>query len=268
MITSVQNPKIKYIRSLVSGSKSRTKEQAFVVEGVRLAEEAVQTGINPLIGIYNAGLSDRGMELINQFRKKEVPIEEVTPEIMSSISDTKTPQGILLVLPFLSPPIPAPMDLIIILDQIRDPGNLGTILRTASAAGVQFIALSPGSVDLYSPKVVRSSMGAIFRIPCQELSWEIIKSLVEENGMTGLLAAADGEEAVFDIDLKKPTAIFIGSEAHGAGDQARKIAEKKVNIPMPGQAESLNAAIATSVFCFEAVRQRHNSGESSRSSNH
>jgi RNA methyltransferase, TrmH family len=161
---------------------------------------------------------------------------------------------VLAVLGMVERPFPPNPTLILILDSIRDPGNLGTILRTAAAAGVAGVWLGPGCVDAYNPKVVRSSMGALLRLPLAGGSWPEIAASAEK--LTVYLAAADGERVYTAVDWTEPAALIIGSEASGAGRQAHQLAHERISIPIKRHTESLNAAVAGAVILFEAVRQR------------
>jgi TrmH family RNA methyltransferase len=152
--------------------------------------------------------------------------------------------------------IPERLDFLILLDGLRDPGNLGTILRCASAAGAQAVGITPGSVDAFSPKVLRAGMGAHFHLPVLELDWEMITQLVRQHHLQLFLAAAGQGKPFYEQDLTQPLALVIGGEAAGASQQAYRLAHTPLHIPMPGQAESLNAASAAAVLIFEVVRQR------------
>lgn len=187
----------------------------------------------------------------------ETALWQVSPEVMAALADTVTPQGIAAVLPMAQPDAAQARvaGFLLVLDNLRDPGNLGTILRTAQAAGVDAVALSAGCVDLYSPKVVRAGMGAHFRLavlPGQ--SWDEIAALAA--GKQVLLADLQGTLTPWQVDWRHPTALIIGNEAHGAGPEARALAQQAVRLPMEADMESLNAAIAAAVFMFEAQRQR------------
>lgn len=182
---------------------------------------------------------------------------QVSPEVMQTLADTVTPQGIAAVVPMAVPDVARAREagLLLILDNLRDPGNLGTVLRTARAAGVEAVALSAGCVDLYAPKVVRAGMGAHFGLavlPGQ--TWAELALLAA--GRQVLLADADGEWTPWQVNWRRPTALIIGNEAHGAGPEARALAQRGVRLPMEADMESLNAAIAAAVFMFEAQRQR------------
>jgi len=224
VITSPSNPKIQYVRALAR-RRTRQRERRFIAEGVRLLEEALRAGTVPALVFFTG-----------------------------SMSDTQTPQGILAVLPF--PQIAPPPDpsLLLIVDGMRDPGNLGTLLRTAEAAGVQEVFLAPGTVDLYNPKVVRGAMGAHFRLPIRAQDWAEIADAA--SGMQVLLADVRGEQVYDSVDWRVPSALIVGGEAEGASVRARELAVTRVSIPMRGGTESLNAAVAAAIILFEAARQR------------
>lgn len=253
MITSSQNPKLKLVRSLMGRAKERREESAFVVEGVRLVEEAVSAGWNFRFALYADGLSERGNNLLEQLKGKDMEVDEVAGDLLQKLSDTETPQGILAVLEFTDLPIPDALDFILIPDQIRDPGNLGTLLRTAAAAGVQSVLFPPDTTDAFAPKALRAGMGAHFRLPTRSLTWEEIKTHTRD--MDVYIADMDGTSC-WETDLHKPLALVIGGEAEGASDEAQRLANGRISIPMSGRVESLNAGVAGSVLMFEVVRQR------------
>lgn len=255
MISSAQNPKIKLVRALLGRAKERREAGAFVVDGVRLVEEAVNSNWGFRFVLYDASLNERGSSLIEHLLSQEVEVEEVSEGLMKSLSDTETPQGILAVLTDARLPLPDSPNFILIPDQIRDPGNLGTLLRTAAAAGAQGVLLPPETTDAFAPKVLRSGMGAHFRLPIQSMKWEKIRREIE--ALQVFLADMDGISC-WETDLHEPLALIVGSEAEGASDDARKLATQKISIPMSGDIESLNAGVAGSVLMFEVVRQRSN----------
>jgi TrmH family RNA methyltransferase len=259
MITSLQNPRIKEIRLLNSGSKHRRKAGLFVAEGVRLLEEALGAGSIPELVIYTEDLDQRGKLVVDSFQALPAPCELVSPEVLQSASDTETPQGILAVLPILSPALPPHPDLIVILDAIRDPGNLGTLMRSCLAAGADGMLLGPGTVDPYSPKVVRAGMGAHFKLPVQRTSWKGISRLTKNLNL--YLAEMEGGQCLWDLDLSEPLGIILGGEAHGAGQKAHQLSDQQLHIPMDSDSDSLNAAVAGAVILFEIKRQRIHAGE-------
>jgi TrmH family RNA methyltransferase len=256
MITSSTNPKIKLIRQLQQSSRTRNEAKAFVIEGIRLAEEALASGWPVQLVLYTNELSERGREVLNGFIQSGAPTEEVHPSLLRLASDTPTPQGLLAVLRRAELPLPAALDFFILLDGLRDPGNLGTILRCASAAGAQAVGLTPGSVDVFSPKVMRAGMGAHFHLPVVELDWETITRIVDQHHLRVFLATSSQGASCFEQDLTQPLALIIGGEADGASQEAYRLAHATLRIPMPGRAESLNAASAAAVLMFEVVRQR------------
>jgi RNA methyltransferase, TrmH family len=256
MITSKDNPKIKQVRALQADSKTRREAGAFVVEGVRLVEEALASGWPARWVIYTDGLDPRGQAVVTGYTQQGAQGEQVTSQVMRSVSDTESPQGILAVLEARALLLSAVQNFIFIPDGVRDPGNLGTMLRTAGAAGVQSVLLPPCSVDPYSPKVLRAAMGAHFRLPLHSVEWDEIERIIKRAGLMVYLADSGGGEAYTRIDWRAPLALIVGGEAAGAGPEARALAAQKVFIPMPGGGESLNVATAAAILLFEAVRQR------------
>ncbi len=256
LITSMNNSKVKLVRSLQERSKNRKDEGAFVAEGIRLVEEAISVRWPIEFILYDETLSDRGRQLVNDMRDEgNVNISEITPSLMADISDTKTPQGILAVLKREALLLPAQPNFIVIADQIRDPGNMGTLLRTTEAVGGDGVILPPGTVDAFSPKVVRSGMGAHFHLPIQQKSWEEIKHYLDD--IPVFLAESGDGIPLWEADLTQPCALLIGGEAFGASQQGASITAHKITIPMRGRAESLNAAIAAGILMAEVMRQRY-----------
>ena len=255
MIISVANEKVKYVRSLYR-RRVRYRERHFVIEGVRLVEEAFRAGIVPALLFYSEGVDSTpgGRELLVEMQKVEAPAFAVSEKVMKALADTVSPQGVLAVVPFVELDPPPSLSLALVVDRLRDPGNLGSILRSANAAGVEQVILAPKTVDPYNPKVVRGAMGAHFRLPIVALNWpEIAEALA---GVQVLLADVRAEQAYYEVDWTRPSALVIGGEAHGASQEARELAVATITIPMLGGAESLNAAMAASVILFEAARQR------------
>lgn len=257
MITSRRNPKIKHIRKLNAGARYRTQSGAYAVEGIRILEEAQGSNINPEWVIYTEDLDQRGERLLEGYRGKQIPCEPVTPEVLEAASDTKTPQGVLGIFPLVSPPLPSNPNLLVILDALSDPGNLGTLMRTSLAAGADGLLLAPGTVDPFSPKVVRAAMGAHFKLPIRVAGWTEIGQLTQ--GLSLFLAEMENGTSLWETDLTGPVGIILGSEAHGPSEKARKLASQAIHIPMTSSIESLNAAIAGAVLLFEVNRQRRKS---------
>jgi len=221
---------------------------------VRLVEEALAANWPFRFVLVGENLSERGRALVANLQSHRVEVEIVANDLMQSVSETETSQGILAVLDQSQLPIPRSLSFALILDQIRDPGNLGTLLRTASAAGVQVVFLPPETVDAFAPKVVRAGMGAHFRIPIHPLTWDRIRTCTR--GLIIHLAEMEGAVPCWQADFLSPLALIVGGEADGASQVAREMASSRVSIPMPGQAESLNAAAAGAILMFEVLRQR------------
>jgi len=255
MITSSQNSKIKLVRALLGRAKERREANAFVVEGVRLVEEAANGDWRFEIALYDESLSDRGRLVVERLRSHAIEVEEISESLMQSLSETDTPQGILAVVEISNLPISNSLNFVLIPDQIRDPGNLGTLLRTAAATGVQAVLLPPETTDAFAPKVLRSGMGAHFRLPIHSMIWDEIEQMIKSANLQMYLADINGKSC-WETDLRQPLALIIGGEAEGASEQARNLANERISIPMAGNVESLNAAVAGSVLMFEVVRQR------------
>jgi len=260
MITSVHNSKVVAIRKLQTQAKARREGQAFAIEGVRLAEEALGGGWEAQLVLFTDQLDERGKVVLDGFAARGVPVEQVTEAVMKVISETETTQGILVILGLHPLPIPTNLDFVLILDGLRDPGNLGTILRTAAAAGVQTVLLAPRCADAFAPKVLRAGMGAHFRLPIHQPGWNGITRILRGPGSKQRVYLADSAAGIpyYQADFHSPAALIIGGEAGGAGPESFSLADERVHIPTPGDSESLNAAIAASILIFEVVRQRGN----------
>lgn len=254
VITSAHNPRIQRLRQLAGRSKERRQEAAFLVEGVRLVEEALAGGWVFDFVLYDASLSQRGRSLLESLRRLGVDVEEASEGLLASSAATENPQGLLGVVRWQELPLPERPDFVLVLDQLRDPGNLGSLLRSASAAGVQAAYLSPGCADAFSPKVVRAAMGALFRLPIRDLDWERMPD--ELAGLSWKLADMDQGTTVWQADLCQPMVLVIGGEAEGASAAARQHCSETLCIPMQPGSESLNAAAAGAVLMLEVRRQR------------
>jgi len=256
-ITSIHNPRIQTIRALLNRREERRERGWFVAEGVRLVEEGVQAGWQAVMAVYSADLSPRGQALLPALAARGAEVFEVPSSLLKQVSDTETPQGILTVFVRRPCATPDPLDFVVIADNLRDPGNLGTLLRSAAAAGAQMVWLTPGTVDAFSPKVLRAGMGAHFRLPVQEVSLEWLKDFRSAHpAMQFYLAEAETGIPCWEADLTQPLALVIGGEAEGASPAMRDLVDECLTIPMPGKSESLNAAVAAGILLFEVVRQR------------
>lgn len=256
MITSSSNAKIKWLQSLLKKSKNRKEEKLFTIEGIRLFQETPKELIQE---IYVAESAENNL----QSRLSGLKYEVVSDNIFAMISDTKTPQGILAVVKqpqHTLQEILKEKALLLILEDLQDPGNLGTIMRTAEGAGVDGILMTKGCVDIYNPKVVRSTMGSIYRMPFvyledEEQFLEVFRQLKEKQ-ITTYGAALMESKDYCEYSYKKGTAFVIGNEGNGLSERALGLCERYVRIPMCGQLESLNAAMAAGILVYEAFRQR------------
>lgn len=256
MITSVSNNRIKEILNLKKKAKARRESGLFIIEGTRMAEETPE---HLLKDIY----------VSESYLKKEIhskllsehPYEIVSDKVFSQLSDTVTPQGILCVVRqpkyTLEDMTKGEAPLLLVLENLQDPGNLGTIVRTGEGAGVSGILLTKDAVDIYNPKVVRSTMGAIYRVPFlyMEDIETILKQLQQKN-ITTYAAHLEKSECYDSYEYRTGTAFIIGNEGNGLSEKALEKADKRLFIPMCGQVESLNAAVAASLLVYEAARQR------------
>jgi TrmH family RNA methyltransferase len=254
VITSPTNARVQWIRSLQRKRRARQQEGLFVVEGTRLGEEALRAGLLPALVVHAPDLDERSSTLVHTFARRGAPILSVSERVMAACASTENPQGVLAVVPVPALPLPAPLTLAVVADGISDPGNLGTLLRTARACGVEAMFLSPSTVDAYNPKVVRSAMGAHFHVPLiHESDEEIVGRL---GGLKAWVAEARGGLSYDQLAARDPLALVIGQEAHGPSAFGRSHAAGSVSIPLAGGVESLNAAIAAAVILFEVRRQR------------
>ena len=201
--------------------------------------------------------------LASEAQRLGARIKPVTAPVMAALSDTVTPSGVLAVVPMPECLLPQPLTWALILDRLRDPGNLGTILRSAAAVGVECVMCTKGTVDAFNPKVVRAGMGAHWALRlCVDQPWSQIEPALED--LQVLLAVPRDGRRFWDVDWLRPTALIIGGEAEGAGTKAAHLATDRVTIPMREVTESLNAAVAASILLFEAARQRSTTGAMDR----
>ncbi|MEP6984334.1 MAG: RNA methyltransferase [Chloroflexota bacterium] len=250
MITSIQNEKVKLAKTLQGAAKVRRKEGLIVLEGARLVRDAMLAGNKASFLLTTTAFYDEAV--FGLARAHGVELLEVDEAVMQHVSDTQQPQGILGVFPMPKAALPDPLHHVLILDSIRDPGNLGTILRTAAAAGVDVVLLSPTCADPYNPKALRGGMGAHFRVALANMEWAQIEAAC--SGKAVYMADGAGDTLYDETDWSTDWALIIGSEAHGAGDDARKLASNLIRIPMAADTESLNAAVATGVILFYATK--------------
>ncbi len=260
VIASTTNETVKYVRSLHRRS-TRYQERAFIAEGVRAVEEGLRAGIQPAFLFCTPAVVDlpRVCSILSFAEQRGARIKAVSEPVMAAMADTVTPSGLLAVFPMLPFSAPSPLTWALVLDGLHDPGNLGTILRSALAARVELVVTTAGTVDVYSPKVVRAAMGAHFRLNLLvDAPWTAIEHTL--HGLHVLVAAPRQGTPYWQVDWRQPTVLLIGGEAEGVGPEAGSMATGHVLIPMAEQVESLNAAVAASILLFEGARQRFYSG--------
>lgn len=259
MITSFSNDKVRLTRALAR-RRARWRERCFILEGARLLSEVVRLGIRPRFILHTeaATQSVDAAPLLDSLTQRQVACHPVSDEVMAACTDTVTPSGLLAVVPFPDVPAPEHASWTLVVDNMRTPGNLGAVLRTAAAAGVDQVLLSPGTVDVYNPKVVRGGAGAHFYLPLLSLSWREIEARLQ--GLDVWLAATRGDLSYTAVNWRRPLALIMGGEARGASQAALALAGGHVTIPMAREIESLNVAVAAGVLLFEIARQRQGAG--------
>jgi TrmH family RNA methyltransferase len=252
-ISSPQNDRVKLVRLLQRQSKTRRQQGRLVLEGVRLIGDALDSGTLPDFVLYTTGaVQTPARDLIERLQAESITCLEVTDPLMLDMADTETPQGILGVFPWPDLPVPAAPGLVLVADGWRDPGNLGTVFRTAAAGGVDLVILTPGTVDAYSPKTLRAGMGAQFRIPIRTWNWSQLADRFA--ALPFYFADAAGDTRYDAVDWTQPSVLVIGGEAHGFAPAAALVPHQMIQIPMVAGAESLNAAVAASILIYEARR--------------
>ena len=256
-ITSKDNELIKHIKKL-KDKKYRDMNNEFVIEGIKLVREAIQekAKIKQIIICDDCENYDIPKDLTYEIAKFDCIY--VSKQVFNSITEVKNPQGILAVASKENTEneIDYSQDIIVALDDLQDPGNLGTILRTVDSIGLTQILVSKGTADCFNPKVVRSTMGAIFRvkiIECENLM-ETLKQ-AKKHHFKVMVTSLQTENSIYDVDYNKKV-IVVGNEANGVEQQIQDFADEKVKIPMLGKTESLNASVATGVVLYEYVRQK------------
>lgn len=251
VLTSMTNPVIKRIRSL-QRRKFRLQERAFVVEGVRAVEDVLAAGIEPLSILLR---DDSTFQVPTSV---VAPVRRASGHVFDSLTDVAHPQGVLAVVPMIEEPeLPdiSTEPFVVILDGVRDPGNMGTLFRSAAGAGVDHVIIGPESVDPYHPKSVRAGMGAHLRVPFSSAESDQISNYLSDFPLVAL-ADAGGKALYHSVKWHSTSALIIGGEAFGPSSVARAVANVVVSIPLANGVESLNAGVAGSLLMFEAARQR------------
>ena len=262
MITSTSSSQVKHVISLLSKAKERKKNNEYVVEGIRMVSEVPA---DLLVKIYmSERFQNNNSEYVKELVKKQGisddSIEIVADNVFDRMSQTQTPQGIMAVVRMKDNSLSDMLSgnpLLILVENLQDPGNLGTIIRMGEGAGVTGVIMSPNTVDIYNPKTIRSTMGSIFRVPfiyVQDFGEAV--SECQKSGVKVYAAHLDGKNTYLGEDYSTPTAFLIGNEGNGLTDDITKQADTLIRIPMEGEVESLNAAIACTILTYEAVRQR------------
>ena len=262
MITSVANPRVKQVVLWQNKAKERRKDDIFLAEGAKMFEEA------PIAQIKDVYLTQ---EVADKWQREksalwdklqEVSFETVSSDVFAKMSDTMSPQGILTVIKRpkyrLEDYLQIENPLFVVLEDLQDPGNLGTIVRTGEGAGITCVIMTQNTVDIFNPKTIRATMGSVFRVPFVYVD-DIEKTLaiLHEAGVETYAAHLEGKTFYDRVDFCKGTAFLIGNEGNGLKKQTADQAKHYVKIPMEGQVESLNAAIATSLLMYEVHRQRN-----------
>ena len=257
-LTGLQNPQVKSAAELKQ-KKYRQQQGLFLAEGLRTMEEAVAS--KTVVSIfYTAIEDDRTRSVLEEAAAQQLKLYCVSDAVMKKIADTDTPQGIIAVCKMQNVTLDKLLskgEMLLVLDRVGDPGNLGTMLRTADAAGIGGVVLLKGCVDIYAPKTVRSSMGSLFHVP-------VVSGIGEDNfiaeakdaGYELLVTSLEGADNLYKADLGGRIAFVMGNEAGGVSANLLERADKRVFIPMAGRAESLNVAMAAGVVMFEALRRR------------
>ena len=257
-VTGLQNPVVKAAAELKQ-KKYRTQNGLYLAEGLRTAEEAVAyRAVETLF--YVATDDERTMRLLEDAAAQNIKLVCVSENVMKKIADTETPQGIIAVCKMRPPKLEnllASGKMLLVLDRVGDPGNIGTMLRTADAAGIGGLVLLKGCADIYAPKTVRSSMGSLFHIPVLSgVSEQEFVSAAKKAGYDLLVTCLDGADNLYKADLSGRIAFVMGNEAGGVSESLLEKADKRVYIPMAGRAESLNVAMAAGIVMFEALRRK------------
>ncbi|BDG60832.1 TrmH family RNA methyltransferase [Caldinitratiruptor microaerophilus] len=275
-ITSARNPLLKRVRALATRRRDREAEGCSILEGVRLAEEALRAGVTLEVALYTDELAARreAAGVLDGLAAAGVRRVRVPADLLARVADTVTPQGLLAVFRIpgrtleelvASVALAAPpgdrarraAGPLVVADGLQDPGNLGTLVRSAHALGAAGLVATGGAADPWAPKVVRAAMGGLFRLPVAvEPDPEAVVARLRQAGVPIVVADARGERLPWEVDWRRPLALVVGSEARGPSPAFRRAAGGTVRIPMPGEAESLNAAIAGTLLLYEALRQR------------
>ena len=265
MITSMSNPQMKKVQQLLKKARTRREEGLFVAEGIKMFGEAPKDRLQKVYAAASFAEKEEFQKILKE-KGLENPgdkVEIVDDKVFKSLSDTVTPQGVLCLISMKDWSLEEILEgvenpLLMILEDLQDPGNLGTIIRTGEGAGITGVILSRTSVDVFNPQVIRSTMGSVYRVPVlyvDSIEKEVL-SVLKTHGITTYAAHLKGKNNYDQEDYGKGTAFFIGNEGNGLTDSLTACADTLIKIPMEGQVESLNAAMASGILMYEAARQR------------
>jgi TrmH family RNA methyltransferase len=260
VITSTTNQQVKMVRSLHQ-KKGRLEQGLYLAEGIHLVSEALRAKAEIRQYFWTGRLetTTEGRELLRHLTVARVPGVAVSERVMAKLAETETSQGIIALMAIPSePPLSLTgVQLALVLDSLQDPGNVGTIIRTAWAAGLDCLLLTSGTADPYQGKVVRATMGGLFyqRLFCN-LSPEVIATAARQAGLQIIAGSLGAHRSCFAVDLTLPTLVLVGNEAKGIAPEWDAFAPRKVLIPQPGNADSLNVAVSAGILVYEALRQR------------
>ena len=261
-LTSSAHPLIREALK-IKERRGRHGGTAFVIEGphlIEMAHASLAADLKQVFFTEDFSSSRPGQRLLKLLKESSVQLVETSKRVIEKLADTETPQGIVAVLslkPAALDAIPLkPMPLLVVCDGIRDPGNMGTIIRASDAAGADAVLLLPGSCDAFMPKAIRASAGSIFTVPVLSIGVEELVCFLAEQRIRLFAAEAHASHSLYAADFRAPVAIAFGNEAHGIGAALLKKSELLFRIPVIGRAESLNVAMAVSISLYEAIRQR------------
>ncbi len=265
LVTSSQNPEVKQYTALLR-KKYRDRTGLIPLEGVRLIEEALKQQVEFTSVLYSEELLKRlqGRELLQTISIKQPEVRTINTAkgLLKETADTENPQGILAVVKkpeyHLNQVTESKNPFILVLSGVQDPGNLGSMIRTASAAHVSGVIVTRGTVDIYNPKTLRGTMGAIFQIPVVSIKdVESVINYLRDCDIKIMVTDLEGKISCFQTDFTAPTAVVFGSEAFGVSEELKIAADQSIKIPILGPVESLNVSVSAGVIVYEGIRQRH-----------
>jgi len=260
-ISSTSNPKIKEALD-IKNKRSKYKYNAFVIEGPNLIEMALASGHQIKEVLFTTAFLSKkdGQKLLRHLLKSTREIFEVTEQMLNKLADTETPQGIIAIASYtpgnLADITFKTTPLLVVADGVQEPGNLGTIIRTSDAAGVDALIILQGTCDVFMQKTLRATAGSIFNLPIVYVETDELLKWAASKGIQLIATAIDARESIFDTNLKKPLAFVFGNEAHGISGKIKNNADLVLKIPIIGKAESLNVSASAAVCLYETVRQR------------